>query len=160
MAEVVENSTAKLSETDLQAIASYLKHLPAAGLDAITVHPDPRTMMAGEAIFIDVCAGCHQVSGEGSPRAFAPLKGSAIIQSQNPLNVIRLCLQGARASSTDARPTPFTMPAFAWKLNDNQIAAVVTYIRNAWGNMAPPVTYAQVAVLRSKLAQESTVHKL
>ena len=154
MAEVVENSTSKLNEADLQAIANYLKHLPAAGLDATVAHPDPRAMTAGEAIFIDVCAGCHQISGEGSPRAFAPLKGSAIVQSQNPLNVIRLILQGARASTTAARPTPFTMPAFNWKLNDSQVAAVVTYIRNAWGNVAPPVTPAQVAALHSKFAQE------
>ena len=154
MAEVVEFSTSKLTETDLHAIANYLKHLPAAGLDATTAHPDPREMTAGKAIFVDACAGCHQTSGEAAPRAFAPLKGSAIVQSQSPLNVIRLILQGARASTTDARPTPFTMPAFGWKLDDKQVAAVATYVRNAWGNVASPVKPEQVGALRGKLGQE------
>lgn len=96
MAEVVEYSTSKLNESDLHAIASYLKRLPAAGLDATTSHPDPREMKIGEAIFIDACAGCHQISGEAVPRAFTPLKGSAVVQSHDPLNVIRVILQGAR----------------------------------------------------------------
>jgi len=155
MAEVVENSTSKLNATDLQAMANYLKHLPGAGLDTIVTNPDPRAMTSGEAIFIDACAGCHQASGEGSPRAFASLKGSSIVQSQNAVTVIRVILQGARASSTDARPTPFTMPEFAWKLTDIQVANVVTYIRNAWGNLAPPVTERQVLALRSKISQEA-----
>jgi mono/diheme cytochrome c family protein len=154
MAEVVENSTSKLTETDLHAIARYFNRLLAAGLDATGSHPDPREMTTGEAIFIDACAGCHRISGEAAPRAFAPLKGSAIVQSQYPLNVIRVILQGARVAATDARPTPFTMPAFAWKLDDNQVAAVATYVRNAWGNVASPVKPAQVGTLRAKLAQE------
>lgn len=154
MAEVVENSTSKLHKSDLHAIAAYLKQLPAAGLDAVTSHPDTNVMNTGEAIFIDACAACHRKSGEAAPRAFAPLKGSAVVQSREAINVIRLILQGARASTTDARPTPFTMPAFGWKLDDNQIAAVATYIRNAWGNVAPPVKSAQVRALRKKLIQE------
>lgn len=154
MAEVVEHSTSKLNEFDLRSIAVYLKRLAAAGLDTTTSHPDLSVMKAGESIFIDTCAGCHQVSGEAVPRAFAPLKGNAVVQSQNPLNVIRLILHGARAATTDARPTPFAMPAFAWKLDDSQVAAVATYIRNAWGNVAPPVDPSQVMALREKLDQE------
>lgn len=154
MVEVVEYSTSKLNENDLHAIAKYLKRLPAAGLDATTSHPDPRDMTAGEAIFVDACAGCHQILGEAVPRAFTPLKGSAVVQSRDPLNVIRVILQGARAATTDARPTPFTMPAYAWKLDDNQVAAVATYVRNAWGNVAPPVKPAQVRELRGKLGPE------
>ena len=84
----------------------------------------------------------------------APLKGSAIVQSQNPLGVIRLILRGARAATTDARPTPFTMPAFDWKLSDAEVAAVATYIRNAWGNAAVPVTTKEVGSLRKKLGQD------
>jgi len=154
MAEVVEYSTSRLNETDLRAMAAYLKRLPAAGLDAATAHPDAHVMRAGEAIFVDACAGCHQISGEAVPRAFAPLKGSAIVQSQNPLDVVRLILLGTRAASTDARPTPFTMPAFGWKLDDNQVAAVATYIRNTWGNVAPPIKPAQVGALRGKLERD------
>jgi mono/diheme cytochrome c family protein len=54
--------------------------------------------------------------------------------------------------ATDARPTPLSMPAYAWKLNDAEIAAVATYIRNSWGNSAPVVTASDVAKLRRKVA--------
>jgi mono/diheme cytochrome c family protein len=43
------------------------------------------------------------------------------------------------------------MPSFAWKLNDQQIADVATFVRNSWGNRAPPVSADQVADLRSKI---------
>lgn len=158
MAEVVEVSTSRLHQTDLYAIARYLKRLPAAGRDTRTAHPDPQVMSAGEAIFVDGCAGCHQESGEAVPRVFAPLKGSAIVQSQNPLGVMRVILLGARVATTDARPTPFTMPGFAWKLSDGDVAAVSTYVRNAWGNVAPPVTAAEVRALRQKLGPEMSAH--
>jgi mono/diheme cytochrome c family protein len=154
MAEVIELSTSKLTEADLHAMARYLKALPPAGRDAVAENSDTRQMRAGEAIFVDDCAGCHQNSGEASPRAFAPLKGSAVVQSRNPLDVIRLVLQGTRAAATDARPTPFTMPAFGWKLDDGQVAAVATYVRNAWGNVAPPVTPGRVQAVRRKVAKE------
>jgi mono/diheme cytochrome c family protein len=50
--------------------------------------------------------------------------------------------------ATDAAPTAAAMPAFGWKLSDEQVASVVTYIRNAWGNAAPAVTPAEVAKAR------------
>jgi mono/diheme cytochrome c family protein len=65
--------------------------------------------------------------------------------------VIRVILDGARTVATDARPTPSSMPAFGWKLDDAQLAAVATYVRNAWGNAAPAVTTDQVEDLRAAL---------
>jgi mono/diheme cytochrome c family protein len=52
---------------------------------------------------------------------------------------------------TKARPTPFAMPAYNWKLSDDEIAAVATFVRNAWGNAAPAVTTDEVRSLREKL---------
>jgi mono/diheme cytochrome c family protein len=155
MAEVVELSTSQLTESDLLAMADYLKRLPPAGRDAVVgKNSGERTMRQGEAIFIDDCAGCHRTSGEASPRALAPLKGSAVVQSENPLDVVRLILQGTRAAATEAGPTPFTMPAFGWKLTDGQVAAVATYVRNSWGNVAPPVSAGRVETVRRKIAKE------
>jgi mono/diheme cytochrome c family protein len=154
MAEVVELSTSKLTDSDLHAMAAYLKQLPATGRDTDVAHPDSRSLRVGEAVFVDECAGCHQASGEAVPREFAPLKGSAVVQSRDPLDVIRLILLGTRAAATDARPTPFTMPAFGWKLDDEQVAALATYVRGAWGNAATPVTAGQVADVRKKVAPE------
>jgi mono/diheme cytochrome c family protein len=46
------------------------------------------------------------------------------------------------------------MPAFGWRLNDDQVAAVLTYVRNSWGNAAPAVTADQARKLRTQLAQQ------
>jgi len=47
------------------------------------------------------------------------------------------------------------MPSFAWQLNDEQIAAVATYVRNHWGNPAPAVSSSDVAKLRSRLTNRA-----
>lgn len=62
-------------------------------------------------------------------------------------------LEGAQSVATDSAPTGASMPALDWKLSDAQVAAVLTYIRNAWGNAAPSVSEAAVHRARSKLAQ-------
>ena len=142
---------------DLHAIADYLKALPAAGRDVSALKPDADVLKTGEAIFEDACTACHQSSGEALPRAFAPLKGNAVVQSENPISVIRVILKGSRAATTDARPTPFAMPAFDWKLNDAEVAAVASYIRTAWGNEAPAVPTRDVKKLRRELDKPLSV---
>ena len=150
MAEVIVNSTSKLTDSDLAAIATYLKDIPANG-DVITAVPDQAVMAAGKAIYDNSCAACHQVSGAGVPHMFPPLKGNAVAQQSDPSTVVRVILQGARTATTGSRPTPSTMPAFNWKLSDQQVAAVATYVRNTWGNKAPPVTAAAVADMRKAI---------
>jgi mono/diheme cytochrome c family protein len=90
---------------------------------------------AGKAIFSDSCSGCHQAN-EGVERMFPPLTHNANVQSAGPTTVIRVIIEGARTVPTTSRPTPFAMPLFNWKLSDEQIAAVATFVRNAWGNAA------------------------
>ncbi len=65
--------------------------------------------------------------------------------------VIRVMLQGARAVPTKIQPSPLTMPAFDWKLTDEQIAAVLSYVRSSWGNSAAPVATEDVTKLRERL---------
>jgi mono/diheme cytochrome c family protein len=60
-------------------------------------------------------------------------------------------LDGTRAASTDSMPTALAMPAFAWRVDDAQVAAVLTYIRNSWGNAAPPVAASTIAKQRASL---------
>jgi cytochrome c553 len=112
-------------------------------------------MRVGEAIFMDACSACHLQHGEGQPYAFPPLAQSADVQQADPTTAIHVILAGVRAQPTAAAPTPFTMPAFAWKLDDAQVAAVATYVRNQWGNAAPAVTAAQVAQLRGRLTPDA-----
>jgi mono/diheme cytochrome c family protein len=150
MSEVVSNSTSKLTDADLKAIAIYLKDVTDKGSPAPS-EPDHSAMSAGAAVFNDSCAACHRRDGKGVPRMFPPLAHNANVQAADPASTIRVILQGAQTVVTDARPTPSTMPAYNWKLTDAQIAAVATYVRNQWGNAASPVSAGQVTSLRKEL---------
>ena len=150
MAEVVTYSTSLMSDADLAAIAIYLETLtPSADMTASP--PAAVAMRAGGAIFSDACTACHREGGVGSARLFPPLAGSAAVQQVDPTSVIRLILAGGRTGPTLARPSALSMPSFALKLDDQQVADVATYARNSWGNHAPPVSADQVADLRRQL---------
>jgi mono/diheme cytochrome c family protein len=152
MKDVVENSTSKMAEDDLRAIAVYLKERGAAGPSAPAPLPssDPQ-MQVGEAIFVDTCSACHTRKGEGVAHIFPRLAGNAIIRQEDPTTLVRIILTGSRAAATDAMPTAPAMPSFAYRLSDSQLAAVVTYIRNSFGNAASAVTAEAVEVLRAKI---------
>lgn len=150
MGLVVADSTSQLTDADLDAIATYLTDRPASPAAKVSA-PDPKVMRQGQAIFIDTCSACHQMNGEGVPRYFPPLAGDANLQQSDPTTSVHFILGGVRTTPTAVAPTPLSMPSYAWKLNDAQVAAVETYIRNAWGNSAPSVSSRQVAGIRRNL---------
>jgi len=150
MGEVVAYSTSLLSDADLAAIATYLKSLPASPEQSSSA-PEQSAMRAGSAVFFDACTACHLAGGKGQPGTFPPLEGSAIAQQRDPTGVIRLILAGGRTAPTQSRPSFQSMPSFAWKLSDQEVADVATYVRNSWGNRASPVNAHEVAKVRSKL---------
>lgn len=152
MSEVIEFSTQHMVEDDLRAIAVYLRSLEGEERD-VPSKPDETVMTAGAAIYFDNCSACHVSNGRGVPRFFAPLAGSGKANNEDPTTVIRVILEGARAVPTKAHPTPLTMPAFNWKLSDEQIAAVATYVRSSWGNRGGPVSASEVGKLREVLAE-------
>jgi mono/diheme cytochrome c family protein len=84
---------------------------------------------------------------------FPPLKRSAVIQSREPGTVLHIVLGGATIAATSPKPSGLTMPGFAEKMNDQQIADVVNYIRNAWGNRGSLVDASAVADIRKAAAQ-------
>lgn len=153
MAEAVTHSTSQMTDADIAAIAAYLKDSGEAGsgLKAVPVAIGDHAMRAGAAIYKDSCAACHKDTGAGEVHLFPRLAGSALVQSDNPTTLVRVVLQGTRAASTRDRPTAPAMPAFDWRLNDAQAAAVLTYIRNSWGNAAAPVSGGAVAGERASL---------
>jgi mono/diheme cytochrome c family protein len=144
MAEVVVNSASKMSDADVRAIAVYLKDLPAGAPEPVTAPPPPAQMTDGAAIYAHACVSCHETDGSGAPRIYPPLPGNAALQSANPTSTLRIVLDGAQTVTTPRAPNPGSMPAYADKLSDQEIADVATYIRNSWGNAAPPVTPGQV----------------
>jgi mono/diheme cytochrome c family protein len=155
MAEAVAHSTSQMNDSDVVAIATYLKD---SGTGSAAAKPSPvaasdPAMKAGFAIYKDSCAACHKDSGMGESNLFPRLAGSAQVQSDDPTTLMRVVLQGTRAVSTAGAPTAPAMPAFDWRLNDGQVAAVITYIRNSWGNAAAPVAAGDVSKQRAALAQ-------
>ncbi len=151
MAEVVSNSTSLMTDQDRHAIAVYLKS-QAASPDHASGRPGPGAMRRGAAIYSDACASCHLEDGVGQPRFFPPLGHDAMLQQVDPTGLEHLILAGGRVGPTATRPSPLTMPSFAWKLTDSEIADVSTYIRNSWGNRAPPVSAGRVAGMRRTLS--------
>jgi mono/diheme cytochrome c family protein len=156
MSDVVVHSTSKMTDTDLRAIAVYLKGQPAPnGESQKPVSGEDRMMRAGEAIYLDNCAACHTSAGTGIPQLFPALKGSPSVQSADPASLIRVVLRGAQSVATNPAPTGPAMPALGWKLSDDEVAAVVTYIRNSWGNAASPVSAGNVESARRQLSQRT-----
>lgn len=154
MAEAVEHSTQHMTEADLRAVAVYLKSLPDDGPAAPPpLAADDPAMRAGQAVFTDACQACHRGDGQGVPQLFPRLAGNQIVQQASPVGVLRVILGGSRAAGTNAAPTAPAMPSFAWRLTDEQLAAVATYVRNAWGNAAPAVSPGEVAALRARVAR-------
>ncbi len=151
MAEVIEASTSKMTDADLRAIAVYLKDLPEASADRTPIAADAGIMRTGAAIYADNCSACHGGKGEGVPKLFPQLAGNALMQQQDATSLIRVVLAGSQAGATHAAPTAPAMPSLAWRLNDAQVADVVTYVRNTWGNAAPAISADAVGKLRQQL---------
>jgi mono/diheme cytochrome c family protein len=150
MGEVVAFSTSQMTDADLAALVVYLGDR-APSPDAQVARPADAVMQQGKAIWEDECSACHRMDGSGVPRYFPPVKASANVQQANATTVLHYILAGAHRAPTERAPTPFAMPGFWWKLDDDQIAAVATYARNSWGNQAAAVSADDVAKLRAKL---------
>ncbi len=150
MADVITYSTSLMEDQDLHAIAVYLKGIaPTAASTASKV--DQGALRRGAAIYSDTCSSCHLNDGVGQPRLFAPLNKSAVVQQPDPSTVLHFILAGARIGPSPLRPSPLSMPSFAWKLTDQEIADVATFIRNSWGNQASAVRTTTVREMRKKL---------
>lgn len=156
MADVITYSTSLMTDQDRRAIATYLKSLPASPNGTLSP-PDAAAMKRGAAIYSDACTGCHLENGVGQPRLFPPLGKNAVMQQNDPTGVIHLILAGVRTGPGAHRPSPLTMPSFAWKLTDQEVADVATYLRNSWGNQASAVAASKVRDQRKRLGLE-TLH--
>ncbi|GLQ91101.1 c-type cytochrome [Dyella acidisoli] len=153
MAEVVYNSLQYLSDSDIRAMAVYLKALPSTGDTTAPneVQTQDRLRLAplGKKIYVAQCAMCHGVNGEGKGWDFPPLAANQSIQMSSSVNPIRMVLNGGYPPGTIRNPRPYGMPPFAQQLSDEEVAAVVTYIRTAWNNHGTAITAQDVNALRS-----------
>jgi mono/diheme cytochrome c family protein len=154
MADVITYSTSLMTDQDRHAMAVYLKSLPGSPDEAFTA-ADAGAMKRGAEIYSDACTGCHLENGVGQPRFFPPLGKNSMIQQNDPTGLIHLILAGGRIGPGPTRPSPLTMPSFAWKLTDQEIADVSTYLRNSWGNQASAVPLSKVQDQRKRLDLKS-----
>lgn len=157
MIDIIENSTQYLERDDAVAMARFLKSLPAADPSRKPFKGDETVAQRlwkgddsarGAAVYVDSCAACHKTDGGGYAHFFPELRGNPVTMSGNPVSLIHITLMGQTLPGLKAAPSSITMPPFGWRLDDNQIADVVTFIRNSWGNSAPPVTAEEVRKVR------------
>lgn len=150
MGDVVLHSTSQMDDADLKAIAVYLKSVPGDGeAPTAPLSPGNPLVARGSKVYDVNCAACHVGSGVGVPGIFPPLKGSASVQSTDPSTLIHVVLQGARGVSTAQAVNGMAMPSFAWRLSNQDVADVLSFIRNKWGNSAAAVSPSDVAAARS-----------
>lgn len=134
-------------------MAIYLKSLPEskprAPANAPALTEQVRDWLhQGAKIYKQHCEDCHGDSGQGAPGIYPPLAGNRSVTMTPPINVIRSVLNGSYPPSTAGNPRPYGMPPFAQVLHDGEVALVLSYIRNAWGNRASLVTAVQVDTSR------------
>jgi mono/diheme cytochrome c family protein len=117
------------------------------GNAAAPVAQDPKVL--GRRIFMADCVACHQATGLGLPGAFPPLAGSEWATGPDE-RIIRIVLSGLSGPIT-VKGTPFNsvMPPLGPLLRDEQLAAVLTYVRSEWGNNAPAVSPDKVKEIRA-----------
>jgi mono/diheme cytochrome c family protein len=149
MADVVWHGTRHLPERELAAMAAYLRTLPQ---DEPPPKPAPAaaatTIAAGRDLYARHCADCHGSQGEGHAGAYPALAGNRAVTQASPANLLKVILQGGFPPATAGHPRPYGMPPFGWTLADDEIAAVATFVRQAWGTPASEVT--RVDVLRAR----------
>ena len=154
MAEVTFDSLQYLNDADVHAMAVYLKSLsegspPATEVSAIPAPESSLLLNFGQTTYQAHCASCHAPDGRGMPPEYPPLAGNPSIQMQSAVNPIRMVLNGGFPPGTAGNPRPYGMPPFAQRLSDDEVAAVVTYIRAAWGNRGAPVSAREANSLRT-----------
>ncbi len=165
MAEVVQGSTQYLSDEDLNAMAQFLKELPASyGKDEkrepeialMSTSPDAPVAAAnsvvaakGAKLYEQNCAQCHGDKGQGVPDAYPPLAANRAVLMPQTVNLVQMVLNGGYAPATAGNPRPFGMPPYVLVMDDTDVAAVLTHIRNSWGNRASAVSPLDVNRIRA-----------
>ena len=158
MTDAVNNSTSYLSDSDNDAIAAYLKSLPATSAQQAVAYNNATTAallnrpttQPGGAVYAGACTSCHGFDAKGFTPYMPALVGNPVVLDHDPSSLINLMLNGSIPLVVKGTPDAYRMPQFRQQLSNQDIADVLTFIRHGWGNQAPAVTAAQVARLRRK----------
>jgi mono/diheme cytochrome c family protein len=161
MSDVITHSTQYMTPADALATAKYLKSLrspdekpPTHFTYNATEHlalKNGDASKPGAMVYLDNCAACHRPDGVGYEQVFPRLAGNPVVQAVSPQSLVSIVLDGSQTPRTARTPAQFTMPRFAWRLSDKEVADVVSFIRTSWGNGASLVSSADVAKIRKSL---------
>ena len=148
MGEVVDYSTSQLNDFDLHAISAYLKSLkPVASYQARTAAYRPDRYAAGQAVYLEHCASCHQLSGDGIKDKIPALDGNGMVRALGPQSVIRVVIGGHPARGPYA-----LMPGVGAAMSDREVVDVTNFIRQSWSNHAP----ANASLVLTSLIRKDT----
>lgn len=172
MTLVIVHSLQHLPDSDMDAMVAYLRALapnggggePAprpdtdaerlwdavenGGTTALLAAADPDELDLGARVYLDNCSSCHLEDGKGAPRVFPELDGNPVITSDAVQGLLQMILHGDEMPSTETAPMRLAMPGFAERLDDEEIAALATFVRNAWSNEGSSISAADVADAR------------
>lgn len=160
MVEVIHHSTQHFTDADLVAIATYLTSLP-PGRDAPPAPAEPAQAAApvvpaglyttaGGLGYAQFCVDCHRQDGAGVKGVFPSLVQNPSIASADPATLLHIALTGWATARTAAHPRVYTMPAFT-RLTDQEVADIVNFVRESWGDKAKAVTASAVKAARVRL---------
>jgi mono/diheme cytochrome c family protein len=145
MSLVVHDSLRYLTDTDVHAIAVYLKEGPDRRAPVRMTDATAATLRRGGNLYLENCAQCHRDKGQGIPGLVPNLAGNAVVEEFSPHDMVVVALQGLTGTGGYGR-----MPGFAGALGNRDIADIANYVRVGFGNHGTPdVTPALVAGLRS-----------
>ena len=161
MSEVVDNSLRHLTGSDIKAIATYLKSVPAHGdgtdvaaaptpsapREVSTQPAPPHESGPGLRVFEGACIGCHQFDGMGAVSHYASLVGSRTVNDPAGTNAAKALIDGTHLLMTK---TAGFMPDFGAGYSDAEIAAVVNYLTGRFGATASKLTHADIARARQE----------
>lgn len=155
MGEAVDESVSRLSSSDIQAMVTYLRTIPAVrstGLAAMRSTPasaergdGPDTR--GEQVYEGVCSGCHGWTGVGSVITTANLTGTRAVNDPTGINVAQIIIHGGEHYALERTPT---MPSFDGIYSDAEIAAVANYVTARFGTQSSQLHASDIAKLRSE----------
>ncbi|MDT7838475.1 c-type cytochrome [Aquabacterium sp. OR-4] len=146
MAEVVLASTQYWPEDDLRAVAAHLARLPCPGPAERPAPPSPLSderRALGQQLYTRHCADCHGARGEGVAGIYPALAGNRSVNLPTALNLVQALRHGGFAPATASHQRPHGMPPQF--LNDDEMAAVASWVRQAWGNQGQPLGWLEVS---------------
>lgn len=147
---VVDLSTRYLSPDDREALVTYLTgDKPAAPLPVSSVAQTATSGDRGHMLYLDQCSGCHAREGEGKPHVAVAMQNNATLRQPDSRNLIVSVLDGLPAQQFPHGESMQSMPGFSSRLSDDDVAALVNYLRARWGGLPANVTPQQVKALRN-----------